>query len=138
MTIGETAEAGRWMDLVHPDTSEPLGLQMLVHGEDSSHVREARNRISAMAARMSRRRGGRKTRATFDDVLESEIILAKHSVSDWRTRLDNGQWEHVCYFDSEDKRPYSKPHAADFFGRHQWAKDQVIEFLEDRGNFIES
>jgi hypothetical protein len=106
--VSKNAERGEWMPILHPKTGEATGLELLVHGEDSSRVKKTRNRILGVAQSKFK---GKRSKATYDDVLETELMLVVGAVSDWRTKVGDA-YRPYLYETAEKHRSNAPPRIA--------------------------
>jgi hypothetical protein len=129
--VSKNAERGEWMPILHPKTGEATGLELLVHGEDSSRVKKTRNRILGVAQSKFK---GKRSKATYDDVLETELMLVVGAVSDWRTKVGDA-YRPYLYETAEKPLECTAENRTAVFGSARWITEQVVEFLGDRANF---
>ena len=132
--IGESAESGVWIEIKDPDSGKPVGLEILVYGEESSHVRKARNRV-ANKLQFNQRRGGRR-KASYDDVIETDMILAIGASGDWRAKTTDGDYVHQCP-DGDDLLPFNNQNARRVYEKCSFIPLQVLDAMEDRANFTQ-
>jgi hypothetical protein len=125
----ETGTEGEWLELLHPVQGVPIrdedgnALRVQLVGKDSKQYRDAQRKIT------ERRLKSRSKANRFDaDAMEQEAIdvLVACTVG----------WEG---FAEEGKDLEFKPaNIRRVYDTHPWIKEQVDEFVDDRGNFMQS
>jgi len=124
----ETGTEGEWLELLHPVTGEvirdeddaPMRIELV--GKDSDEYRKAQRAITA------RRLKSRSRSKSFDaDSLEHEAI-------DLLVACTKG-WEGIA-LDGDDLE-FNKANCRKVYAKYLWIKEQVDEFVDDRGNFMQ-
>lgn len=124
----ETGSEGEWLELLHPVTGQPIAddegntLRVQLLGKDSKEYRKAQRAIT------ERRLKSRSKANRFDaEALEQEAVdvLIACTVA----------WEG---FAEEGKELECKPaNVRKVYLEYPWIKEQVDEFVDDRGNFMQ-
>lgn len=123
----ETGKDGEWLDVLHPTTGEILRdeegapMRILLLGKDSDDYRKAQR------AATQRRLKSRSKRSMIDaETLEREAVeVLIVCTKDWEGVGDAG--EDLSCTPENVRRVYSS---------YLWLREQVDEFVEDRGNFM--
>ena len=124
----ETAkEDGEWLEVLHPVTgqvirdSEDVALQICLLGKDSKQYRKAQRSITER--RMKSRSKASRMNAEAIEIEAIDVLVA--CVTDWKGLGSDGV-ELVC----------NPANARKVFTEHLWLREQVDEFVDDRGNFM--
>lgn len=124
LNTAEAAEEGQWLELVHPTTYQPLDIRIKLLGTDSKvwrkHEREVQNK------RLQRfQKRGAKARLTMEEA-EAEALdgLAKVT-QEWQGMKESGK-----------DVPCTRENARRIYQDYPWIREQVDEFVGDRGNFL--
>lgn len=122
----ETGTEGEWLEILHPVTGQPIddeegALRVELVGKDSKQYRKAQRVIT------ERRLKSRSKANRFDaDALEQEAIdILVACTLGWEGFADDG--ETLECNPSNVRKVYTK---------YPWLKEQVDEFVDDRGNFM--
>jgi hypothetical protein len=124
----ETGNDGEWLDLLHPVNGLPIededGVKMRIQlvGKDSDEYR------GAQRATTERRLKSRSKAQRFDaDALEMEAtdVLVACTKDMQGFALDGEDLE------------FNPANARKVFTRFPWVREQVDEFVDDRGNFMQ-
>lgn len=123
----ETGSEGEWLELLHPTTGEILRdddgkeAKILLVGKDSDEYRKAQR-----AATQRRLKSRSKKNVIDAESLEREAVeVLIACTKDWQGIGDKG--EDLPCEPSNVRRVYST---------YLWLREQVDEFVEDRGNFM--
>ena len=124
----ETGKEGQWLELLHPVTGQVIrdeqdeALSVKLVGKDSKEYRKAQRAIT------ERRLKSRSKANRFDaDAIEQEAIdILVACTLEWKG------------FASEGTELECKPsNVRKVYTDHPWIKEQVDEFVDDRGNFMQ-
>lgn len=124
----EAGTEGEWLELLHPVTGQPIEdedgekLRVELVGKDSKQYRKAQRTIT------ERRLKSRSKANRFDaDALEQEAvdILVACTIG-WEGFAEGG--EELEFKPANVRKVYTT---------HLWIKEQVDEFVDDRGNFMQ-
>lgn len=124
----EIGKDGEWLELLHPVTGELIrdeddGLMRIeLVGKDSKEFRKAQRAIT------SRRLKSRSKANRIDaDALEHEAVdMLVACTKGWEGFADEG--ELLEFNPANVRKVYTK---------YAWIKEQVDEFVDDRGNFMQ-
>ena len=123
----ETGSEGEWLEVLHPTTGEIIrddegtALRVKLLGKDSNEYRKAQR------AATQRRLQSRSKKSMIDaETLEREAVeVLIVCTQDWEGLAEGG--EDLPCTPENVRRVYSK---------YLWLREQVDEFVEDRGNFM--
>lgn len=123
----ETDNEGEWLDLLHPVTGELIRdendvlLRVNLVGKDSKEYRKAQRAIT------QRRLKSRSKANRFDaDAIEHEAIdILVACTKEWSGFAEEG--EELEFNPANVRKVYTE---------YPWIKEQVDEFVDDRGNFM--
>ena len=118
LDAGPRAEAGKPLELTHPDTGEKLGITITLRGTASDTYKRA------FRAQVNRRMNARHQKASVE-VMEAEAneLLADCTVGWDGLRLDGADY------------PFSRANAVALYARFDWIKRQVDAFVSDEAQF---
>jgi hypothetical protein len=131
LSTKEGATQGAWLHLEHPVSGLPLGepgkpCRWRIAGADSEQYQKAARR--QQARRMEDAAQSRSRRANVlsaDRLREESLDLVAGCVLDWENVELNGATV-----------PFSIAAARAMLVDHDWLREQVEEFLNDRANFL--
>lgn len=123
----ETGTEGEWLEVLHPvngqiirdDEGDPMRIKLV--GKDSKEYRKAQRAIT------ERRLKSRSKANRFDaDSLEQEAIdLLVACTLEWEGFAEDGK-----------ELEFKPVNVRKVYSAHPWIKEQVDEFVDDRGNFM--
>ncbi len=119
LNTNKTSEEGRWLELEHPATNEPLDIHLKLMGKDSDQYRKQVRRNQDKNIK----KGLRKLKSEH---LENETIeLLTACTLEWRGVVHNGK-----------ELDFTKENVRWLYKTYSWAKDQVDEFIGDYSNYM--
>lgn len=123
----ETGKDGEWLDVLHPTTGEILrdddgqAMRIQLLGKDSDEYRRAQR------AATQRRLKSRSKKSMIDaETLEREAVEV--------LIVCTKDWEGVG--DAGEDLPCTPENIRRVYSTYLWLREQVDEFVEDRGNFM--
>jgi hypothetical protein len=134
LEVLDSVEQGEWLHM-RDAAGQLIPLELLVAGEDSTHVKAAKNKLSQRLNVLQRRSGRRKL--SYDDAVEGDIILASGATLDWRVKADDGSYEKDVHW-GDEVLTFSKTNIKALFTEFPFFVEQVLDFMEDRTNFMKS
>ena len=121
LDTAKVAEEGVELRVVHPTTSEDLGISITLIGTDSKTFRD----ISKSRATASLKK---KTREIDLDQNESDAVdLLAKCTKGWSGITENGK-----------EVAFSYDNAVQLYTKYLWLREQIDRFMADRSNFLPS
>jgi hypothetical protein len=122
LDTAKASDEGAELELRHPKTGEVLGGPVIIlAGPDSEIVRGAQRKLT------NKRLKGRRTKVDAEMIEDEQLEVLALSTLGWRDIACDGA-----------VLPCSKENAKMLYGRFPWIREQVDEFVGERGNFIKS
>lgn len=124
----ETQEEGAWLDVLHPVTGAVLrdesgeAMRICLVGKDSKEFRKAQR--AATQRRLRSRSKANRIDAESVELDAIEMLVA--CTKDWTGIGDNGA-----------PLEFTPANVRAVYTRYVWLREQVDEFVDDRGNFIQ-
>ena len=123
LDTARVADEGRELELVHPQTGEPVGIRITIRGTDSDAYRRAL--LAQQRVSMERLTRNRKQRKTPEELEDESIDVLATLTTGWAP------------FNLEGKPyPYSHANAVALYRRFRWIREQADAFAGDRANFL--
>jgi hypothetical protein len=124
------SEEGRWVEIVHPATGKPTGVELFLFGPDSRQYSLAEARVKQQEMDRARARDQIKRDEIESDVLEREeeirrefLVEVTHS---WRGVID----------DKGANVPITDENLKAFYTAYPVAQRQAIRFLDNINNWL--
>jgi len=118
LDTGPLSEEGRPLEVMDPETGEPLGITIILRGAESDTYKRA------FRAQVNKRMNARQGKTTIEQ-LEAEAIdlLAACTVGWTGIDLDGQEF------------PFSRSNAVTLYGRFGWLKKLVDSFVSNEANY---
>ena len=134
LNLTETSSEGSWLQLVHPTKFEPLfadeektrPMRIKLLGADSEEYRIAKHTLANKRLKRVAKAGGNAAAVVSSESIESD---ATYMLVACTLEFEN------IVFDGEEI-PFSKMRARALYDDLQWLREQVDEFVGDRGNHL--
>lgn len=121
LDTSKLAEEGAVLNVRHPVTGEDTGAWIRVCGTDSQRFRD-------LVKRRAREQMNRKQKTLDIAGAEQRAIETLAACTlDWGGIAENG-----------DELPLTYENAQHMYGKYLWLREQVDEFMADRGHFLPS
>lgn len=122
MDISSIVASARTVDIVHPATSEPIGLKITLLPESDSRVQDARRKW------INERLHTRNAKFTAEKVEERTLSLIVAAVSGW-------DWSGEANFNGE-QLTFSEPNLRKVLKALPWIREQIDSELGDNAAFF--
>lgn len=132
------AENGGWLQLLHPVSGEELGVdedkpcRIKVLGADATGYEEALAHSAALRANdpAAKKRGSRRiTGKMLMEEREKTANMQAHELAAVTVDWENVEWQ-------GESLEFSQKNAEMIYSAHEWIRQQVVEFFQDRTNFL--
>lgn len=118
--LAASAERGATLDLRNPRTGMPTGVKLELHGADARSYRVALRRIRDTVAANPER----EPTDEDDSLILDRARQAAAAVHGWfGVKVEGSPID------------YSQDNVVELFVRYPWAADQVLSYINNRGNF---
>lgn len=122
-------------ELEHPKTKEGVGIFIKLLGPDSKEAQEIEHRLQTASFERSLKRKKiteKDIAEAFSEGTEKNIQRLVASTVGWRdASIEDG----VVLLEGKEVK-FSKDAARKLYERFPWIREQMLEYLRDRGNFI--
>ena len=119
LNTAKAADEGKWLEIIHPKTGQPTDMHIKLLGADSETYKKTERR------QQSRHLKRGLKHLSPEDLYYDTLELLVACTVEWQNIQENGQ-ELECTRENV-RRVYSE---------YDDVRDQVREFVEDRGNFL--
>lgn len=134
----KAASEGAWLELLHPVTGEVLKrndkpIRICLKGADSDEYRRS---VALQQAKLSKRRGIDLAKASADEVMDILSKGEENSVSSLvavTVAFDN-----LSVSDDGADFPFTPENATFLYSKRPWVREQVMEFVFSRANFLKT
>jgi hypothetical protein len=125
MSAAMATDEGVWVDILHPASTEKIGLRIKVAGVDSRHYREAVKALQDRDIALRERRG--RLDMSADEIDRRAIGIVGASTLDWA--WDDCDWggEKLAFTPENVRRVYTEA---------RWIYDQIDRAIQDRALFL--
>jgi hypothetical protein len=119
LNTAKAADEGKWLELEHPVSGEPLDMHLKLLGSDSDAYKKT------MRKQQDRhlKKGLRKLTSEQVEADSTELIVS--CTVDWKNMQENG-----------DDLEFTKENVRRVYKTYDFVREQAREFVEDRSNFL--
>lgn len=118
-SLSADQEAGTEIQILHPGTGEPLGINMMIAGPDSKRQKAKTSEI------IGERTDLRLRKITAARLEDEAVRIAAASIISWTGVVEDGK-----------ELEYSPSAALGLLTRYPFIREQVSSYANDRANFL--